>query len=68
MFMSVCARSSLYLWRFGIKLCCEGYKVEFDDFHDGLPGHDGIKKRWSAMEEFGGKTYLPRAFQRHTQI
>ena len=56
--VSVCNIITVFVEIRDQTLCCEGYKVEFDDFHDGLPGHDGIKKRWSAMEEFGGKTYL----------
>lgn len=35
-----------------------GYTNETDSFHDGMPGYDKEKKRWSAFEEFGGNIYL----------
>lgn len=39
-------------------LSCEGYKQGPDNFGDGLPGYDGVRKRWAAMEEQGGSVFL----------
>jgi len=56
--VSVCNILTVFVEIRDQTLCCEGYTNAEDNFHDGLPGNDNIKKRWAAMEEYGGKTYL----------